>query len=354
VEEDFNFKGRVLNGTTENLPRWKRCLAATDKALGEALGQLFVGKIFPPEAKARALEMVGNLEAALRSKLATLSWMNNATRQQAIAKLDAFLNKIGHPERWRDYSRLRIDRGSYVLNRMRANSFEVQRDLSRVGKPVDRGEWVLLPQAVDAGYVAAMNEVVFPAGILQPPFFNPEADDAINYGAIGAVIGHEMTHGFDDQGRQYDANGNLVDWWSPEDLQNFQKRAACIVNQFDSFEVEPDLHVNGKLVVGEAIADLGGLSIAYAAFQKSLAGKPRPKEIDGFTPEQRFFLGWARMWAENIRPEAARLQVNTNPHPLSRFRVNGPLANMPAFAQAFSCKEGDPMARPPGQRCEVW
>ena len=353
VDEDFNFKGKVLQGSQENLPRWKRCVGGTDRVMGEALGEVYVKKAFPPAAKARAVEMVRNLEVALKSDIGTLSWMGEATRKQAITKLDAFLNKIGYPDKWRDYSTLQIDRGSYVSNRFRANAFEKRRDLKKIGQPVDRLEWGMSPPTVNAYYNPQINEIVFPAGILQPPFFDAEADDAYNYGGMGAVIGHEMTHGFDDQGRQFDATGNLTNWWSETDLKNFNERAQCVINQFNGFEVEKGLNQNGKLVVGESIADLGGLVIAYAAYQKAIEGKPR-KNIDGFTPEQRFFLGYARGWATNLRPEVARLITNVDPHPLPKFRVNGPLSNMPQFAAAFSCKAGDAMVRPEKDRCQIW
>jgi putative endopeptidase len=354
VEEDFDFKGRVLTGTTEILPRWKRCVAAADNEMGEALGEVYVKQAFPPEAKRRALEMVANLVAALRSDISTLSWMSDPTRKQAITKLEAFIRKIGYPDKWRDYSALQIDRGPYVSNVMRADSFETQRDLRKIGQPVDKTEWGMTPPTVNAYYNPAINEIVFPAGIMQPPFFSPGFDDAINYGAMGSVIGHEMTHGFDDQGRQYDASGNLANWWTDADMAKFKERAECIVKQFDGFEVEPKLFQNGKLVQGESIADLGGLVVAYAAFQKSMEGKPRPANIDGFTPEQRFFMGYAFSWATNVRPEFARLMVATNPHPLPKFRVNGPLANFPSFAEAFQCKAGDAMVREEKDRCQIW
>ena len=353
VDEDFNFKGKVVQGAKEILPRWKRCVANTDRALGEAVGEVWVKKAFPPSAKARALDMVRNLEAALKDDIGTLSWMSPETKKQAIAKLEAFLNKIGYPDKWRDYSALEIDRGPYVLNRVHAGAFEVRRDLNKIGRPVDRMEWQMSPPTVNAYYNPQINEIVFPAGILQPPFFDAEADDAFNYGGMGAVIGHEMTHGFDDTGAQFDAAGNLKNWWTDEDLKNFKARAECVVNQFNGFEVEKGLNVNGKLVAGESIADLGGLVIAYAAYQKAIAGKPR-KTIDGFTPEQRFFLGYARAWATNMRPEFARFVTKTNPHPLSKFRANGPLSNMPEFAKAFSCKAGDPMVRAEKDRCQIW
>lgn len=354
VDEDFNFKGKILTGTKENLPRWKRCVRYTDRGLGEALGQVYVKKTFTPEAKARAVAMVHNLEAALQADLTTLPWMGEATRKQAIAKLDAFMNKIGYPDKWRDYSALNIDRGIFVHDIWRSNAFEFKRDLNKIGKPVDRTEWGMTPPTVNAYYNPQMNEIVFPAGILQPPFYDPNADDAFNYGGMGAVIGHEMTHGFDDEGAKFDAQGNLKNWWTPEDKKNFDARSECVVHQFDGFQVQDKLHENGKLVVGESIADLGGLTVAYAAYEKSLEGKPRPGNIDGFTPEQRFFLGYARIWSTNMRPEFERLLVNVDPHPLPRFRVNAPLSNMPAFAKAFSCKAGDPMVRPPGDRCQIW
>jgi predicted metalloendopeptidase len=354
VQESFNFNGKYLNGTTEMLPRWKRCVTSTDRALGEALGQLYVARTFTPQARERARTMVANLIAALRDDLTTLSWMSNETRQKAIAKLEAYNRKIGYPDKWRDYEALTIARGPYYNNFVSAGQFEFQRSLGKIGKPVDKTEWGMTPPTVNAYYNPQYNEIVFPAGILQPPFYDPKADDAFNYGGIGAVIGHEMTHGFDDNGARFDANGNLVMWWTPDDYKKFTDRTNCVVSQFDSYEVEPGLHEKGQLVVGESVADLGGLTIAYNAYQKSLQGKPRPKDINGFTPEQRFFLGWAQVWAQNVRPEAARLRVATDPHPLGKFRVNGPLSNMPQFAAAYGCKSGDSMVRPPDQRCQIW
>ena len=354
VQESFNFNGKFLQGTTEMLPRWKRCVASTDRALGEALGQLYVSKTFTPQAKERARMMVANLVAALRDDLTTLSWMSQETRQKAIGKLEAYVRKIGYPDKWRDYEALQVTRGPYYNNAVSAGEFDFKRNLVKIGKPVDRTEWGMSPPTVNAYYNPQFNEIVFPAGILQPPFYDPKADDAFNYGGIGAVIGHEMTHGFDDQGARFDANGNLVMWWTQDDYKKFTARTNCVVQQFDSYEVEPGLHQKGQLVVGESVADLGGLTVAYAAYQKSLQGKPRPKDINGFTPEQRFFLGWAQVWAQNIRPEAARLRTATDPHPLGRFRVNGPLSNMTTFAQAFQCKDGDAMVRPPDKRCQIW
>jgi len=352
VQENFAFSGRTLTGSKEIRPRWKRCTSATDQQLGEALGQLYVQKYFPPEAKARALELVHNLLAALRDDLQTLPWMSPATRKAAIEKLEAFGIKIGYPDKWRDYSALKIDRSSYARNVFRAAEFENARDLAKIGKPVDRGEWGMTPPTVDAYNNPQLNEIVFPAGILQPQFYDPKRDDAYNYGAIGAVIGHEITHGFDDQGAQFDPRGNLKNWWTPEDLKNFQERGECVAKQFDGYEVEKGLHENGKLVEGESIADLGGATLAYAAFQKSLQGKPGEKDANGFTPEQRFFLGYAENWAVNVRPELARLQTNTDPHPLPKFRANGPLSNMAEFAKAFGCKKGDAMVR--AQVCKIW
>ncbi|HEY2820213.1 MAG TPA: M13 family metallopeptidase [Candidatus Acidoferrum sp.] len=352
VAEDFAFNGKELRGTKEILPRWKRCVTATDRSLGEALGQVYVEKYFPPEAKAHALEMVHNLTAALRADLPTLSWMGAATRQAAVAKLAAFGVKIGYPDKWRDYSALKIERTDYMQNELHAAHFEFQRQLNKIGKPVDKTEWGMTPPTVNAYYRSSMNEIVFPAGILQPPFYDPKADDSVNYGGMGAVIGHEITHGFDDQGSKFDAQGNLKDWWSADDLKNFKERATCVSDQFDGYVVDGDLHENGKLVLGESIADLGGLTIAYSAYEKSLEGKPRPPEKDGFTAEQRFFLGWAQIWGANERLEYARLLANTNPHPLPKFRGNGPLSNMAEFAKAFGCKKGDAMVRE--SACKIW
>jgi putative endopeptidase len=315
---------------------------------------VYVENTFTPEAKKHAMEMVQNLMSALRSDISTLSWMSDATRKQAIIKLDAFLKKIGYPDKWIDYSALSVDRSSYLNNNFKATEFEFNRQMNKIGKPVDRTDWGMTPPTVNAYYNPTLNEIVFPAGILQPPFYDPKADDAINYGGMGAVIGHEMTHGFDDQGSQFDADGNLKDWWTPEDKKNFDARADCVVKQFDSFVVDGKLHMIGRQVVGESIADLGGLTISYAALEKSLQGKARPANIDGFTPEQRFFLGWAQVWATNMRPEIVQLQINTDPHPIPRFRVDGPLSNMPEFAKAFSCKAGDEMVRPPNERCQIW
>jgi putative endopeptidase len=352
VQEDFDFYGRKLTGSKEIPARWKRCSDSTDALLGEALGQVYVARAFPPEAKARALGMVHNLIAALRADLDTLDWMGPETRKQAIHKLDAITIKIGYPDKWRDYSRLNIDRGSYLENRLRAERFEFQRNMDKIGKPVDLSEWGMTPPTVNSYYNPQLNEIVFPAGALQPPFFDFHADDALNYGAMGAAIGHEITHGFDDQGRKFDADGNLKDWWTAEDEKNFKARAQCIEKQFDAYVVEGDLHENGKLVLSESIADFGGLTIAHAALRRSHAGKPEPAPIDGLTTEQRFFLGWAQVWESNLRPEFARLRARTSVFPLPQFRTNGPLSNMDPFAKAYSCKAADPMIRT--ERCKIW
>jgi putative endopeptidase len=355
VNESFNFYGKFLNGTKEMQPRWRRCVIATDQNLGEALGEAYVKKAFPPEAKARMKQLVDNLIAALREDIPTLDWMSEPTRQAAIAKLNAFAVKIGYPDRWRDYSSLKIERTSLTDNLLRSSQFERRRNLAKIGRPVDRNEWAMTPPTINAYNNSLMNEIVFPAGILQPPYFDLSGDDALNYGAIGAVIGHEMSHGFDDQGRKFDLEGNLKDWWTETDAKNYTDRANCVEQQFSSFKIEEvGLNQNGKLVLGESIGDLGGLKISWLAFQKALQGKPRPANIDGFTPEQRFFLGWAQVWGRKQTPEAMRQQILTDPHPLGRFRVNGPLSNMPQFAEAFNCKLGDAMVRPPDKRCQVW
>lgn len=352
VNEDFAFN-RLLTGAKELQPRWMRCVSEIDAGMGMALGEEYVKTAFPPSSKADVQGMVSNLIDALHSDISTLSWMGPETKTFALAKLAAMRRKIGYPSRWRDYSALRIARGPYVLNVLNADKFEFNRLLNKIGKPVDRAEWDMTPPTVNAYYDDSMNEIVFPAGILQPPFYDPSAASALNYGDTGATIGHEMTHGFDDEGRQFNAQGNLKDWWTPQDLARFNQRAQCIVNQFDNYIVEDQLHENGKLVEGESIADLGGVVIAYDAFEESLAGKPRIT-IGGFTPEQLFFLGYAESWEENIRPELERLYVTTDPHPIARFRVNGPLSNMPAFAAAWGCKAGDPMVRPPAKQCKIW
>jgi putative endopeptidase len=352
VQENFDFYGKKLSGAKEIQPRWRRCVQSVDRNLGEALGQVYVEQYFPPEAKAHAQKMVENLLTALREDIPTLSWMGPETKKAALAKLEAFHVKIGYPDKWRDYSKLSIEKTGFLANIRRSREFESAYDINKIGKPVDRTEWGMTPPTVNAYYRATLNEIVFPAGILQPPFYNPKADDAVNYGGMGAVIGHEITHGFDDSGSQYDGQGDLRNWWTPDDRKNFDERASCVEHQFDGYEVEPGLYENGKLVLGESIADLGGLAIAYAAYEKSLEDKPRPGDLDGFTPEQRFFLGWAQVWGSNIRPEAARLRAHVDPHPLSKFRADGPVSNLAAFAKAFGCKKGDAMVRE--NACKIW
>ncbi len=353
VNEDFSFKETTLRGTKQIKPRWKRVVTSTDGAIGEALGKLYVADNFPPEAKARALELVNNLKEALADRIKTLEWMDEPTKQEALKKLAAFTVKIGYPDKWRDYSLLKIDRGPFVLNAIRADNFESNRELNKIGKPVDRTEWGMTPPTVNAYYNPNMNEIVFPAGILQPPFFYAKADDAMNYGGIGAVIGHEMTHGFDDQGRQFDATGNLRDWWSPESAAKFKERSQAIVTQYSEYEPLPGLHVNGELTQGENIADLGGVKLAYAALQKAQAGKPQPK-IDGYTPEQRFFLSFAQIWRSKQRDEDLKLRLNTDPHSPAHYRTNGPLSNLPEFAKAFNLPDNSPMIRPPDKRVNIW
>ncbi|MGD1149459.1 MAG: M13 family metallopeptidase [Thermoanaerobaculaceae bacterium] len=351
VNEDFQFRGKVLEGTERLEERWKRCVSGADEQLGFALGRLYVEKYFPPEAKAQADRLVHNLMAALRADIATLDWMGPETRKAAIAKLDALTQKIGYPDKWRDYSKFKVRADSYAANVVRGEAFEFHRVIDTIGQPVDRTEWSMTPPTVNAYYSASRNEIVFPAGILQPPFFDPKADDAVNYGAIGAGIGHEMTHGFDDQGRKFDAKGNLKDWWTPADAQSYEARAACVQRQFEAYEVQPGLHENGKLVVGESIADLGGLTIAHKAYEMSLAGAAAPV-IDGRTADQRFFLAFARMCAGAARPQYEQLAVKIDSHPAPKFRAIGAPSNIPEFAAAFGCKPGDPMVR--AEVCRVW
>jgi len=353
VKENFNFYSGTLGGAKQMQDRWKRVARVTDASLGEALGQLYVEKVFPPEAKQRLLNMIKNIQAAFGEHIQKVDWMSETTKKQALKKLDSFVSKIGYPDKWRDYQGLEVSPESYLKNVLRANEFDFAYNINKLGRPIDRGEWGMTPPTVNAYYNPSMNEIVFPAGILRPPFFNANADDAVNYGSIGAVIGHELTHGFDDQGRQYDAQGNLNDWWTPEDGDKFKQRAEVVEKQFSAYQPLDSVFVNGKLTLGENLADLGGLSIAYTAFQKSLAGK-RPAKIDGFTPEQRFFLAYAQVWRTSARDEFLRRQVLTDPHSPAEFRVNGPLSNMPEFFKAFGCKEGDKMVRPAKDRAKVW
>ncbi|GHA76535.1 M13 family metallopeptidase [Pontibacter akesuensis] len=353
VQENFNFYGKVLSGAKEMQPRWKRVLRATDSALGEALGQLYVEKTFSPEAKQKAITMVNNLQEAFKEHVRDLEWMSDETKQRALQKLDAFAVKIGYPDKWEDYKGLDISRDSYAANVMRASQFAFRDNIGKIGKPVDREEWFMSPPTVNAYYNPSMNEIVFPAGILQPPFFDPNADDAVNYGGMGAVIGHELTHGFDDQGAKYDYQGNLKDWWSTADLEKFNARASAVADQYDQYTVLDNLHVNGRLTLGENIADIGGLNIAYTALQKALENN-NPEKIAGLTPEQRFFLAWAQIWRVNMRDEAQNQQILTDPHSPGRFRTNGPLANMPQFYEAFGCEPSDPMVRSDQERIKIW
>jgi putative endopeptidase len=353
-DEDFEFYGRALTGSKQLLPRWQRCVSSTDAQLGEALGQFFVQEKFPPAAKTAATEMVENVIAALRDDLQTLDWMSPETRKKAIEKLNAINIKVGYPDRWRDYSKFQVDRGPYVENLARGSKFEFARQLAKIGKPVDRAEWGMTPPTVNAYYNPLLNEIVFPAGILQPPLYDPNGDDAFNYGATAAAIGHEMTHGFDDEGAKFDALGNLKNWWTDADLKYFNDRGDCIARQFDEFEVEPGLHEQGKLVEGESIADLGGLAMAYAAYHKSLVGKPAPAPVDGWTADQRFFIAYAQSWEASLRPELARLITESDPHPLPMFRVLGPLSNMTQFHKAFACADASQMVRPEPKRCRIW
>lgn len=353
VDQNFAFRGTVISGTKEQLPRWQTCTNAVDGSIGEALGKAYVDKYFPPKAKQRMLDLVENLRASLKESLETADWLEPTTRKAAVEKLQGFVAKIGYPDKWEDYATVEITRNSYFNNAKAAQLGELRENLSHVGKAPDKKQWQMTPPTINAYYNPPYNEIVFPAGILQPPFFDMNADDAANYGAIGAVIGHEMGHGFDDQGSKFDVQGNLKNWWTPEDRRKFEDRAGCIVDQFFNLDVGEGLRHNGKLVTGEAIGDLGGLTIAYRAYKRSLQGKEAPV-LDGYTGDQRFFLAFARVWAGNQRPESKRLLLNTDPHPLGKFRAIGTLQNMPEFHRAFSCKEGDAMVRPAKDQCKLW
>jgi putative endopeptidase len=354
VNANFGFYGNFLNGVPALKPRWKRALEATDRALGEALGQLFVEKYFTESSKKRVAEMVENLITVYKDRIKTRDWMSEETKQQAYAKLDKVMKKFGYPDKWKDYSSLEINRDSYLQNYLRSNQFAFNDMISKLGKPIDRNEWGMSPPTINAYYNPTMNEIVFPAGIMQPVFFTPDADDAVNYGCMGAIIGHELTHGFDDEGSQFDADGNLKNWWTEKDKQNFKSKTDIIVNQFNSYIAIDSMHVNGELTLGENIADLGGLTISYYAFKKSLEGKPAPEKINGFTAEQRFFMSWAQGWRTNMRDKALKNMVQTNSHSPGNFRANGPLSNMQEFYDAFGVKEGDKMYRPKNERAEIW
>ena len=353
VNENFAFYGKYLNGATELKPRWKRCAEATDQLLGEALGKKYVEKYFPPEAKERAQEMVKNILAAMHDTIESLEWMGPDTKKKALEKLSTFNPKIGYPDKWKDYSSIKLTRDSYWDNNLAAVKWNIDDDHSQIGKPVDRGRWGMTPPTSNAYYNPLLNEIVFPAGILQQPSFSVNNVDAVNYGGIGVVIGHEISHGFDDQGAQYDAQGRLNNWWTADDLTRFHHRTSCVVRQFDGYFIEPGIHHNGKLVLGESIGDFAGAKISYLAFKKAAQTHPEPT-IDGYTPEQQFFIAWGQWRGDEIRPETQRTMVQGDPHPIGKYRVIGPLSNLPEFKLAFSCKDDSAMVRPPADRCQVW
>ncbi|HET7186037.1 MAG TPA: M13 family metallopeptidase [Terriglobales bacterium] len=351
VDEDFNFYSRTLTGARELQARWKRCVRYTDRALGEALGQAYVEIAFSAEARQRARRMVEQIEQAMARDIQQLTWMSEATKQQALTKLHAVVNKIGYPDKWRDYRALQIARGDALGNGERSNAFEFMRQLHKIGKPVDRTEWYITTPTVNAYYDTQNNSINFPAGILQPPLFDPKMDDAPNYGDTGGTIGHELTHGFDDEGRQFDAAGNLRDWWQPQDATEFERRAQCVASQYAQYTVVDDIKINSKLTLGEDVADIGGLILAYMAWRDQTRGQ-NLQPVDGLTPEQRFFIGYAQSWCSNQRPEVARMRAITDPHSPPKYRTNGVVRNMPEFQQAFRCQTGQPMA--PADRCRVW
>ena len=353
IKERFDFSGKFLNGQKEMKPRWKRVLSTTSGALGEAIGQLYVKKYFPPEAKARAKKIVKSLLVSMKESINNNEWMSDKTKKEAVKKLNGFGIKIGYPDKWRDYSGLEVTNDSYVKNIINSNYFDHKEMLSKINKPVRKWEWGMTPQTVNAYYSPTRNEIVFPAAILQFPFYNVNVDDAINYGGMGCVIGHEITHGFDDKGRQYDANGNIRDWWTKEDAERFDKRAQKIVDQFNAYVPIDSIHINGELTQGENIADLGGLVVSFNAFKKTEQFKNGEK-IDGFTPVQRFYLSWAQVWKNNIRDEALKLRLKTDPHSPGKYRVIGPLSNLPTFYKAFDIKKGDGMYRDEEVRVKIW
>lgn len=353
VAANFDFYGKTMSGKQEIQPRWKRALNTVNSALGEAVGEIYVQKYFPASSKEKMLTLVSNLQTALSERINSLEWMGDSTKLKAQEKLATFTVKIGYPDKWRDYSALEIKKDSYWGNIRRSSIFEMEYMLADAGKPVDKSRWFMTPQTINAYYNPTTNEICFPAGILQPPFFNPEADDAINYGAIGVVIGHEMTHGFDDQGRNYDKEGNLTDWWTAEDAERFTKRADKLAEQYSSIIVVDTVHANGRFTLGENIADQGGLLVAHQAYLKSLNGQPA-KTIDGFTGDQRFYIGYATLWAQNIRPEEIIRRTKMDPHSLGKWRVNAALRNIDTFYEAFDIKEGDAMYMKPQERVNVW
>ncbi len=354
VTEDFAFNGAFLKGEKEMKPRWKRCVESTDRLLGEALGQKYVARHFPPAAKARMQEMVKNIRTAMGQTIEGLDWMSAETKKKALEKLSTFNPKIGYPDKWKDYSKVAIARASYWDDVMAGRRFNVQDDMATIGKPVDRGRFGMTPPTSNAYYNPLLNEIVFPAGILQPPAFSMSSNDAVNYGAIGVIIGHEISHGFDDQGAQYAADGRLSNWWTEEDLKKFQARTACVADQFDGYFIEPGIHHNGRLVLGEAIGDLAGVRIAYRAFQIAQKGKPPLPEVGGYTPDQQFFIAWGQVRGDAIRPELQRTMVQGDPHPVAKYRVIGPLTMLPEFQKAFACPVGSAMVTPAEKRCDVW
>ena len=351
LNENFAFYGKTLRGQQELQPRWKRCTEGVDNDLGEALGQVYVEKYFGPEARQQALTMVKEIDAAMAQDIHSLPWMSAATKQQALVKLHGMANKIGYPDKWRDYSKLEIVRGDELGNVERARKFEFNRQLAKIGKPVDRGEWEMTPPTVNAYYDPQMNDINFPAGVLQPPAFDPTSDAAPNYGDTGGTIGHELTHGFDDEGRQFDAQGNLRDWWTAEDGKEFVKRASCISDQYSTYTIVDDIKINGKLTLGEDVADLGGLILAYMAWKEDTKGH-NLDAIEGFTPDQRFFVGYGQSWCGETRDETKRLRATVDPHSPEKYRTNGVVSNMPEFQEAFHCKAGSPMVNQ--SRCRVW
>jgi len=351
VNENFNFYGRQLVGQKQIRPRWRRCVGSVDRDLGEALGQAYVERTFGPESKQRMLAMVKALEQALAADIQQLDWMTPTTKKEALTKLNKIEDKIGYPNRWRDYSSLNIVRGDNVGNAFRSSEFELNRQLAKIGKPVDRSEWLMTPPTVDAYYDPQLNTINFPAGILQPPFFDKEMPDSVNYGAIGAVIGHELTHGFDDEGRKFDPSGNLRDWWTDQDAKQFETRAKCVADEYSGFEATPGTHINGNLTLGENTADNGGLRVALMALQSTMDGK-KGENVDGFDPVQQFFVSFGQVWCANVTPQALRVQAQSNPHSTPKYRVNGVVSNMPEFQKAFHCKAGQPMVRE--NACRVW
>lgn len=353
VQANFDFYGQTLTGTPQLKPRWKRCVQLVDLQLGEALGQEFVARNFTPELKAATVQMTDEIKAAMARSIDSLAWMSAETKAKAHAKLKTIVNKVGYPERWRDYTGLAVQRGDFLGNVVRGNAFEAKRRLAKIGQPLDRGEWGMTPQTVNAYYDAQMNDINFPAGVLQPPLYDAKMDAAPNYGNTGGTIGHELTHGFDDEGRQFDAQGNLKSWWTKKDGREFEQRAACVADQYAKYTVVDEIKINSKLTLGEDLADLGGLVLAWEAWKAHMVGKTQENR-DGLTPEQRFFVGFAQWDCADARPEQLRVQAKVDPHSPAQWRINGVVVNMPEFEQAFACKAGAKLVKPAAQRCKVW